>query len=178
MQQEQMISVADMARLIQLASDLADRQNISPSSAVDQIVSALGARRPASAATLSNARLGRFVDRLRRLRMRRNELVGSPLFRDPAWDMLLGLFAAHEQGQQVSVSSLCYASGVPQSTALRQIVRLETHGLVERRGDPADLRRSWVKASPRALAGIGSFVTLLFEALNETHDAPGTASGA
>jgi len=162
-----MISVADIARLIQLASDLADRRNISASRAVDQIVTAIGSRRLDDAAPLSGAALGRFVDRLRKLRMRRDELIGSSLFRDPAWDMLLGLFAAHEQGQQVSVSSLCYASGVPQSTALRQIARLEAHGLIERRGDPSDLRRSWVSAKPEALAAVGTFVALLIETLSD-----------
>jgi hypothetical protein len=34
--------------------------------------------------------------------------------------MLLELFAAHESGRCVSISSLCYASGVPPTTALRQ----------------------------------------------------------
>lgn len=168
MQHEQMISVADIARLIELASDLADRRNISPTGAVDRIVAAIGPQRGALRMPLSGRELGRLVDRLRKLRMRRGALVGSPLFRDPAWDMLLCLFAANEQGQQVSVSSLCYASGVPQSTALRQIGRLEKHGLIDRRGDPADLRRSWVRASPEALAGVGSFVALLLEALAES----------
>lgn len=97
--------------------------------------------------------------------MKRNEALGVHIFRDPAWDMLLDLFAAKERGQQLSVSSLCCGSGVPQSTALRTVQRLEEQGVIEREGDPNDLRRSWVRASPEVLSGIATMAGLFAEAL-------------
>lgn len=48
------------------------------------------------------------------------------LFRDPAWDMLLDLTLAHTECRRVSVTSLCIASGVPPTTALRWIRAVST----------------------------------------------------
>src|SRR5690554_5333957 len=54
------------------------------------------------------------------------------LFSDPAWDMLLDLTYARLTGKRVSVSSLCIASRVPATTALRRISDLVFEGLVTR----------------------------------------------
>lgn len=171
-----MISVANLARLVQLASDLAGQRKISIHQAIEELISMAGTRAPQRPRALSGAQLGRFVERLRRIRLRRNELVGAPLFRDPAWDMLLDLFAAHQQGHQVSISSLCYASGVSQSTALRHMNWLERHGLVERVNDPCDLRRSWVRATPPALSGVERTIELLIAGLADSRpETDGTA---
>src|SRR3546814_1843272 len=55
----------------------------------------------------------------------------TTLFRsDPAWDMLLDLYLAAERNTRpVSISSLCIASAVPATTALRWIktFRSEEH---------------------------------------------------
>ncbi len=57
--------------------------------------------------------------RKRRLRER---MFGNPdLFADPAWDILIDLFIASEEGRKISVSSACIASAVPTTTALRWI---------------------------------------------------------
>ena len=95
--------------------------------------------------------------------MRRNEIVGAPLFRDAAWDMLLELYVAHERQQDLSVSSLCYASGVPQTTALRQLTRLEKFGLITREGDKTDNRRWFVRPTGKAIAGIGTIAGMLVD---------------
>lgn len=84
----------------------------------------------------------RMIIRNRRLR---EEAVGSKLFSDPAWDMMLDLYAAHLDRKRVSVSSLCIASAVPSSTALRWIGLLADQGLVERVEDHLDGRRIWVQ---------------------------------
>jgi DNA-binding MarR family transcriptional regulator len=49
---------------------------------------------------------------------------------EPAWDMLLSLYS--EQPAKLPVSSVCYGSGVPLTTALRWIGALDEQGLVER----------------------------------------------
>lgn len=54
----------------------------------------------------------------------------SGLMGEPAWDILLALF--FEEPDTLTVSSLCYGSGVPQTTALRWVSVLVSQGLVER----------------------------------------------
>ena len=162
---EALFSPNDISRLFQLVADIADRGEMHPAEVIEQLEHRAGATPPAAPATAGGIRLGEFVGRLRRIRMKRNDVIGVQLFRDPAWDMLLDLFAAHELGQRVSVSALCFASGVPQSTALRTVQRLEERDLLEREGDPEDLRRSWVRATPNVLSGIATMAGLFAEAV-------------
>ena len=79
-----------------------------------------------------------------RFRRKREAVFGPGLFADPAWDMLLDLFVAREQGRNISVSSLCIAAAVPPTTALRWIRHMDERGLLERRKDPRDGRRVWI----------------------------------
>lgn len=90
------------------------------------------------------------IRRAIRARRLRDQFFGTGLFEDPAWDMLLDLFAADLEGAQVSVSSLCIAAAVAPTTALRWIGRLTEAGLFERLPDPADRRRAFLTLSPRA----------------------------
>lgn len=69
------------------------------------------------------------------------------LFGEPAWDMLLELYSAHETGRETSITSACFAAQVPNTTALRHLGNLEAHGLIVRRNDPEDRRRSVVRLS-------------------------------
>ncbi|MBY0521374.1 MAG: winged helix DNA-binding protein [Sphingomonas sp.] len=69
------------------------------------------------------------------------------LFGEPAWDILLELHSAQTTGRDTSITSACFASNVPNTTALRYLGNLEAHGLIVRRGDPGDRRRSVVSLS-------------------------------
>lgn len=84
------------------------------------------------------------IKRILKLRSSRRRIFQDELFGEPAWDMLLELYAVGLGGQTVSVSSLCIASGVPCTTALRWIRNLETHGWIQRARDPKDGRRFFV----------------------------------
>lgn len=53
--------------------------------------------------------LTKFIIKFRRSR---GLYFGTSLFADPAWDMLLDLFLAGEEGRRVSVSSLCIGSSI------------------------------------------------------------------
>jgi hypothetical protein len=81
---------------------------------------------------------------LLRARRLREEFMPAELFADPAWDMLLDLMAARLDHERVSVSSLCIASAVPPTTALRWIRTLTDQGFVERHADPHDGRRVFI----------------------------------
>lgn len=83
-------------------------------------------------------------------RGRRGAYLPPELFAEPAWDILLDLFLAHVSQVRISVSSLCLASKVPTTTALRWLNTLEDHQLVERRDDPLDGRRRFIALTPKA----------------------------
>jgi DNA-binding MarR family transcriptional regulator len=86
----------------------------------------------------------RTVRAVQAVRRQRAALFGGDLFSDPAWDILLELYALHLEQQRTSVSSVYKASTVPGSTALRWLAKLEHDGLVVRTEDPLDQRRSWI----------------------------------
>jgi Winged helix DNA-binding domain len=90
------------------------------------------------------------VRRLIRMRRLRDSFFRTDLFADPAWDMLLDLFAAHIEGDRVAVSSLCIAAAVPQTTALRWITTMVEAGLFVRQADPLDGRRIFIQLSEAA----------------------------
>ena len=89
-----------------------------------------------------------------RARRMRDQFFADGLFADPAWDMLLDLFAAHLEHVRVSVSSLCIAAAVPATTALRWITTMREAGLFERHDDPFDRRRAYVGLSETAVTGM------------------------
>lgn len=89
-----------------------------------------------------------------RARRLRDQFFSPGLFEDPAWDMLLDLFAADLERSRVSVSSLCIAAAVAPTTALRWIGRMTEAGLFERQPDPFDRRRAFLGLSATARAGM------------------------
>ena len=75
--------------------------------------------------------------------------------------MLLELYDADFTGRRISVSSLCFASGVPQTTALRWIKVLEREGQIKRTPDPRDGRRYFVELTESARTALDrTFVPL------------------
>lgn len=108
------------------------------------------AARPA----LPDPRLVRRIIRQRQLRAR---FFDGDLFADPAWDMLLDLTAARAEHNRVSVTSLCIASGVPPTTALRWIGQMTEAGLFERLEDEADRRRAFIALTDKAAEGMARY---------------------
>lgn len=104
---------------------------------------------------------GRVVRAVQAARRRRAALFEADLFSDPAWDILLELYALHLEQQRASVSSLYAASCVPATTALRWIAKLENDGLVIRTGDSVDARRSWIKLSADGVERMRRFFEML-----------------
>lgn len=92
----------------------------------------------------------RLVRRIIRQRQLRARFFDGDLFADPAWDMLLDLTAARAEHTRVSVTSLCIASGVPPTTALRWIGQMTESGLLERVEDEADRRRAFIALTDKA----------------------------
>lgn len=99
----------------------------------------------------------RLVRRVMRQRQLRARFFDSELFADPAWDMLLDLTAARAEHQRVSVTSLCIASGVPPTTALRWIGQMTDAGLLQRVEDETDRRRAFMTLTDKAADAMARF---------------------
>lgn len=92
-----------------------------------------------------------------RSRRMRAQFFDASLLEDPAWDMLLDLYAAELERAQVSVSSLCIAAAVAPTTALRWIAKMTEAGLLERQPDPFDRRRAFMALSGTARDGMRGY---------------------
>ena len=60
----------------------------------------------------------------------REAIFGKDLFSDPAWDILLELYAAYLAGRETSVSELAASIGTPPSTTTRWASALQAQGFV------------------------------------------------
>jgi len=101
-------------------------------------------------ATASGLPDGRLVRKIIRQRQLRSRFLDGDLFADPAWDMLLDLTASRVECKRVSVTSLCIASGVPPTTALRWIGQMVEAGLFARVCDDSDRRRAFIELTDKA----------------------------
>lgn len=80
------------------------------------------------------------------LRRKRDSVVARKgLFGEPGWDILLDLYIADRRRTELQVSSVCLDAGVPSTTILRWISRLEQEKLIYRTADASDARRRYVR---------------------------------
>lgn len=91
-------------------------------------------------------------------RRKREQTFGLDLFADPAWDILLELYAASLAQRRMSVSGVCAVSAVPPTTALRWIEKLDRKGFLVREQDQFDGRRIWVRLSGRAKSMMEDYI--------------------
>ena len=112
---------------------------------------------PSAMAEAPNDHLS-ILQAIQRKRAARDKFFPKGLFEDPCWDMLLDLMINHLQGRRISVSSLCIASGVAQTTALRRIADLHDRGLVRRIADDKDGRRVFIELTEAGAAAMKRYV--------------------
>jgi len=106
----------------------------------------------------------RLVRKIIAQRQARARFFEAELFADPAWDILLDLTAARAEHVRVSVTSLCIASGVPPTTALRWIGQMTEAGLLERVEDDADRRRAFIALTDEAADAMARYFAELGKA--------------
>lgn len=83
-------------------------------------------------------------------RARMRNRIFSPLALSHAgWMLILILAEAGLSGIELTVKSAAYSAGLPLSSALRKINEMCAAGLLDRRCDPADGRRSFVTLTAR-----------------------------
>lgn len=107
---------------------------------------------------LPGAGLAHWTLMARRLR---EEIIGNELFSDPAWDILLDLYAAHARGIRVKASSVPLIAGVPPSTGRRWVSKLIDLGLVERTKERPDQRFNYLGLSVRGRQIMEAFMIRL-----------------
>jgi DNA-binding MarR family transcriptional regulator len=70
------------------------------------------------------------------MRRERDKVLPPEFVGEPAWDMLLALYSEHPS--KLPLSSLCYGSGAPPTTAMRWIRALEDDGILEQTAHSRD----------------------------------------
>ena len=99
-----------------------------------------------------------FAQALYKTRRVRARHFDDNIFGEPAWDMLLDLYVHSNSGHRTSVKSLCLASHVPETTALRWIGLLVDAALVFREDDESDRRRVFLSLTSSGKAAIRRYL--------------------
>jgi predicted transcriptional regulator len=102
-----------------------------------------------------------FVTELMKLKTLQSAFSVGGMFFDPSWHMLLDLTRARLEEEQVSVSGLCVAAGIPITTASRRIDELAAAGFVSRSKDGSDGRRVVVTLTDEGYERMVRFLTAL-----------------
>lgn len=114
-------------------------------------------RWPSAAASIerNSLRLAKHAKSILRFRRERTKTIPADLLGEPAWEMLLELFCQFAGGAAVSLKSITIASGAPPTTALRQIDKLESEGLIKRRPSTTDGRVTLIELTKDGVLAVG-----------------------
>ncbi len=107
---------------------------------------------------VSLAQKARTLSDQRRLRRRS---LPAELFHEPAWDMMLALYIAHDEGRVLNVKSLVACADAPVTTSQRWIEHLHKLRLVNRVVDSVDRRRLEVSLSQNGVEAMESYLSAL-----------------
>lgn len=92
--------------------------------------------------------------RLIDMRRKRADELGTDLFGEPAWDLLLDLLVQKSEGKRTCVTSACIGANAPPTTALRYLAALQKAGLVNRKGCERDSRVQYVELTDKAFEAL------------------------
>ena len=101
--------------------------------------------------------LSEAANREHRLRRMREAYIGIDHFGEPAWDLLLDLFANSVRSISIPTSAACLAAHCPPTTALRYIDMMVGEGIIVREPHPKDKRSILIRLSEEALVSVGSY---------------------
>lgn len=109
----------------------------------------------------------RLLDQITEARKQRCSYFQRDLFGEPAWDILLVLYAHALSQRKIAVTELSEAAGLPQTTTLRWLHALEADELVGRSSDPLDARRALISLSEQGLAAMDGVLAMIEHVLAE-----------
>lgn len=161
MEQESVIAlIRDLtSRLSAVATEFGDRAERAVMAETDAAASSPIAPSQAGAngaAAPAPRRLN--AERLIAERRARRAYFASDLFHEPAWDMLLSLYLANDEGRILNVKALVASSDAPVTTSQRWIDHLSKLRLIDRVGDPDDRRRVEISLSDTGLTAIERYL--------------------
>lgn len=139
----------DAARLIRLLADPAMVANLLP----DLLPIPAGTKDRDT--LLSRARI---VLSARRLRER---FFNKDMFGEPAWDILLMLYASEQTSGRLTMSRLAEWVDAPLTTVLRWVKTLEEEGLVERQPHPTDRRTTFIVLLEKGRTALDSYLGMI-----------------
>lgn len=125
----------------------------------------VGSSAPADA-TVGEAELVQLARRISHWRRKRDAMFEPAIFADPAWDILLDLFAESGFGRRVSMSSLCIAASVPTTTAVRCINAMVDQGMLAKSRDANDARRVLIELTDETRARMRIWLSGVAQALS------------
>jgi DNA-binding MarR family transcriptional regulator len=85
------------------------------------------------------------------------------VFRDSAWDILIELFIAEQEGRKVCLKEVAAIAGESATGSVRRIDELEDAGLICRRPDQSDRRRTTLLLSSAGYEGMRYMIDQLFD---------------
>lgn len=98
------------------------------------------------------------------VRRQREKYFPTAFFGEPAWDILLDLYAGETKGRITSVTSACIAASTPLTTGLRWLGVLEDKGFVRREQSTHDNRVMNVRLTAQARNALESYFSEQTEA--------------
>lgn len=101
------------------------------------------------------------AERLYAERRRRDSSFPSGLFGEPAWDLLLALLIADDDGRDLTLPEACSAARVNRKAGLAVIDRLAAAGLVRQVRARQDRRRSAVALTPAGIDRLNEYLVEL-----------------
>ena len=110
---------------------------------------------------------GSFVRVLIEARRARGRFFAPSIFGEPAWEMLLALYAASDEEGPLTLSRIAERAGTPPSTALRWLSYLEAQGLVARSGNIHDHRMQLVELTDKAREAFLNYFSAMPPELHE-----------
>ena len=132
---ERAANFRSMARDILALADEAEAEAMSMVSVASDDAPAL-----ASYDMRTKGRFGEIAKSQYSARRVRERFFEKKIFGEPAWDMLLELYASELNDEKISTSNLILSSSAPNSTALRWMKHLEDQGLVVKKSSNVDGR--------------------------------------
>lgn len=92
-------------------------------------------------------------------RRRRAELFNPSIFGEPAWEILLTLFVADQDGPRLTIGRLAQFADTKLTTTLRWLDYLEDQGLVSREAHPNDARTCFVTLTDKARSALRLYLS-------------------
>jgi DNA-binding MarR family transcriptional regulator len=110
---------------------------------------------------LAGTSLAAMAERLYLERRRRDEYFPAGLFGEPAWDLILALFVARDEGRRLTVAEAYEAAKVKPAAGRKLLARMESQGMIRRSAGQQDRRKKFVGLTDDGTERLTDYLTRL-----------------